>query len=170
MSCYSKHPDKPDVECWHGPGHRGDHGKEDKSWPNLDDPLRIELKRLDDENERLRADVDKTQNEFARSARAWTAERDKLMADALMRQTTEITLRADLAAMTASFDEAAGHLTRLMDERAECLALLSGLGYQATDYCDGAEEGEDMSEECYDETPCWAHRAAVLLSKLRGQP
>jgi len=125
---------------------------------------------LADENERLRADVDKTQNEFARSARAWTAERDKLMADAIMRQTTEITLRADLAAMTASFDEAAGHLTRLMDERAECSALLSGLGYQATDYCDGAEEGEDMSEECYDEKPCWAHRAAALLAKLRGQP
>lgn len=56
MSCYSKHPDKPGVECWHGPGHRGDHGKEDKPWPNLDDPLQIELKRLADENDRLRAE------------------------------------------------------------------------------------------------------------------
>jgi len=54
MSCYAKHPDKPGVECWHGPGHRGDHGKEDKSWPNLDDPYQIELKRRADENERLR--------------------------------------------------------------------------------------------------------------------
>jgi len=79
-------------------------------------------------------------------------------------------LRADLAAMTASFDEAADHLKRLMDERADCLSLLSGLGYQATDYCDGAEEGEDMSEECYDKTPCWAHRAAVLVAKLRSAP
>jgi len=56
MSCYAKHPDKPGVECWHGPGHRGDHGKEDKSWPNLDDPYQIELKRRADENERLRAE------------------------------------------------------------------------------------------------------------------
>jgi len=54
VSCYAKHPDKPGVECWHGPGHLGDHGKEDKSWPNLNDPLRIELKRLADENDELR--------------------------------------------------------------------------------------------------------------------
>jgi len=36
---------------------------------------------LDDENERLRADRDKTQNEFARAARTWTAERDRLIAE-----------------------------------------------------------------------------------------
>jgi len=57
VSCYSKHPDRPGVECWHGPGHRGDHGKEDKSWPNLDDPAQIELKRLTDENAELKRQI-----------------------------------------------------------------------------------------------------------------
>ena len=48
MSCYSKHPDKPKIECWHGPGHAGNHGKESYSWPNLDDPIQRELAELDE--------------------------------------------------------------------------------------------------------------------------
>ncbi len=53
MSCYAKHPDIDGVECWHGPGHSGDHGKENRSWPNADDKLRKEIAALRAQNERL---------------------------------------------------------------------------------------------------------------------
>ena len=46
MSCYAKHPDIQGIECWHGPGHTGDHGKESRAWPNLDDPREKELRLL----------------------------------------------------------------------------------------------------------------------------
>lgn len=59
-------------------------------------------------------------------------------------------------------------ITRLRSERAEMVALMEATGdYQATDFCDGAEGDEPMSDECYDEKPCWSHRAAALLAKLR---
>lgn len=46
MSCYAKHPTVPGIECWHAPGHAGNHDKESRSWPNLDDPLQRELAAL----------------------------------------------------------------------------------------------------------------------------
>lgn len=35
--------------------------------------------------------------------------------------------------------------------------------YQATDHCDGID-GDEPSEECYDETPCWGHCVAAILA------
>ena len=57
MSCYAKHPDIEGIECWHGPGHRGDHGKENRSWPNAEDPYQKELAALRAEVAELRARV-----------------------------------------------------------------------------------------------------------------
>lgn len=55
--------------------------------------------------------------------------------------------------------------------RAEVLALLDSDSIRTSDYCDGADgDDEPISEECYDETPCQAHRLAALLAKLRGAP
>lgn len=65
-----------------------------------------------------------------------------------------------------------GEAERLRAERAEVLALLEATGgYRATDCCDDdADDGDYLSEECLDETPCWMHRAHALVAKLRGAP
>ena len=81
------------------------------------------------------------------------------------------TLSDRLAARERQLDLACQDVTELRKERAEMVALLEATGdYQATDYCDGAEGDEPLSNECYDEKPCWSHRAAALLAKLRGTP
>lgn len=46
MSCYAKHPEIVGIECWHGPGHAGDHNKENYSWPNADDKYQKTIARL----------------------------------------------------------------------------------------------------------------------------
>ena len=66
-------------------------------------------------------------------------------------------------------DRLADRLAALDAERAEMVALLEATAeYQSLAYCDGAEGDEPISYECYDEPPCWSHRAAALLAKLKG--
>jgi len=132
---------------------------------------------LADENERLRADERALRMRLAQLEEACQAfENSSALANKAADEAEAETklLRSDLAAMTASFDEAAGHLTRLMDERAECLSLLEDAGgYQSLDYCD--DDPDDLGEDCADiyddnKTPCWSHRLAVMVAKLRSAP
>ncbi len=68
-------------------------------------------------------------------------------------------------------------IVRLADElaatkaqNARLVALLQRSNdYQACDYCDGIETGEEASPECMNETdvpPCWMHQVIALLAEI----
>ena len=107
-----------------------------------------------------------TDEEIARDIESW------LRVAPTSKTTLVLSTLADrLAARERQLDLACQDVTELRKERAEMVALLEATGdYQSLDFCDGAEGDEPLSDECYDEKPCWSHRAAALLAKLRGTP
>lgn len=82
--------------------------------------------------------------------------------------------RADIPKTTLDhWKECENHPARVLEaDNVAMAALLERTeDYQATDHCDGID-GDEPSEECYDETPCWGHRVAAILadrSKRMGE-
>jgi len=103
-----------------------------------------------DENERLRA------------------ENEKLMADALVRQTTEITLRAELDGRNAQVTDIIAVAAK---ERAECLELLENLDLGSEEVDRACLPNEDGSCGWLPEYgTCVEHKRLAMVAKLRGTP